>query len=692
LLYAAQASGASIGPWTGSAGYPGTGDPSGQGAALVTSIPALTAIAVGDDGVATLTWSAVTDAGVTGYCVSAIVSGAVAATATFTGTAGSLPAAAPDVSYSVAAIAGAVGGPASAAVPAIAAPPRALAAAWSSTGTQCVLSWLAPEGGAAPSAYTLDIYDGETSVHTATPGGLSYAVPTAVLNESNRFTFRVAATAAGPPALTGPASAAAGIVSAAPQGLTVEYDGTTLRAAWRPVPGAAGYRIVLLLAGVESGDPWFTSTPATSVPLAFDSTKAYSLAVQATGPGATGPATSAAVFGAGVYPRFAAGEAAALIPATAPTMAAHEIAIGLPQIFVTAPGGALPSEPPFALTPGTSPYSYVLTIAGSAAALPWTFTADPVRADLYAAYGTFLAALDGAGATPLGIQTVQEAIARAMPQTFAETLLYSYGFTGGTGYADLKPGMVLRAEYESYQTMGAGTPNQAELNGFITTAVAQYAIIRSSGGATTFTGLDAFIARLVASGGTAVTEPPVVGRKQPGAGGIIDSGYTQMQRPFLRLVYPESFPSTAETGTPFPEFNAVLLAASKLSDLDAATDNVRRGSPAGGGIGVLYFRGRTTLIPQLRVLVDGAEQCAPLGTTVGDILAERSMEPSAVGLALTGISLIRGTGAALVGSPPAYDAGGGTGVRLDWSPAADAGLLALPLLGGDRIQLGGAAP
>src|SRR6202035_4800182 len=226
---------------------------------------------------------------------------------------------------------------------------------------------------------------------------------------------------------------------------------------------------------------------------------------------------------------------------------------------------------------GTAPYSYVLTIAGTPSALPWTFAADLVRADLYTAYTNFLRELESSKATAFGIQTVQAAIARAMPQTFAETLLYSYGFTGKSGWTDLRPGMVLRVEYESYQTMGAATPDQAMLNGFITSAVAQYQITRSAKNAEGFTTLDAFIGLLTGLGGTKVTPPPVTLRKQAGGGGLIDSGYPLMQQQFLRLVYPPSFPSTNQPGTPYPEFNALLIAASKLSELDAATRAVRSG-------------------------------------------------------------------------------------------------------------------
>ena len=224
--------------------------------------------------------------------------------------------------------------------------------------------------------------------------------------------------------------------------------------------------------------------------------------------------------------------------------------------------------------------------------MPWTFTADAVRADLYKAYTTFLGELESSKATAFGIQTVQAAIARAMPQTFAETLLYSYGFTGSSGWVDLRPGMVLRVEYESYQTMSAATPDKDMLNGFITSAVAQYQITRSAKTAEGFTALDAFIGLLTGLGGTKVTPPPPpVANKQAGGGGLIDSGYPLMQQAFLRLVYPLSFLNTTQPGTPSLDLNAVLIAASKLSELDTATRNIRSGAASG-------YQSRRALFPR----------------------------------------------------------------------------------------------
>lgn len=695
LLYGAQASGNCTGPWSGTPAYPGNGAPAAGGLPLITSIPALASIAVDHTGQASLAWSSIADAGRTGYQVSVLAgtTGAVLSSAVFTGTSARLQAP-DDAAFSVAGVGTGVTGPASTAVLALTGAPVALASVWNSTGTpSCTLSWSAPTGGGAvPDGYTVNIYSGEVLVHQDAGKTSPYTVPAGVLTTAGGFSFRVRGTRSGTPALSGPSSTAATLLTAAPGELAVHYDGATLSASWAPVPGASGYRAVLVLNGAESGTAWYTAEPATSAPLAFDSSKAYSLAVQACGPGSTGPAASAAVFGAGFYPQFATDTLAALIPATLPSMAPHAIALGLPQIFTSAPAQAdLPSAQPFVLTQVAQPsatggYYYLLTIDGAADSLPWTFTGE-ARAQLYTAYTTFLGQLDTLGATPYGLQAVQAAIARSMPQAFADSLLYAYGFDGQSGWIDLTPGMVLRVEYESYQTMNSGT-DQAYLNGFITSAVAQYQITRSATNATGFTTLDAFIGWLTGLQGTDVSTPSVTNRKQAGAGGLIDSGYTLMQQPYLRLVYPPGFPSTDQPGTPYPEFNAVLLAASRLSDLNTATSNIRNNNAAGTGVGVLYFRGRTTLVPQIRVWINSVEQLVPVGTTVGDILAQRGMAPPAINLPLTGIRMRRGIGAALVDSPATYDAGAPVPVRLDWAPSGQAALAALPLLAGDAIELG----
>lgn len=657
--------------------------PLSSGTPIITRLPTLTSVAV-NQGSAALVWTAVADAGVSGYQVQALSGTTVVASGVFSGTSATLML--PDVplSISVAAIGVNSSGPATALAAIINQAPTGLSSSWSTTAW-CTLSWSSVAN--ETDGYSIEVLRNGQSVSTLSSTTTSQLVAASVFATAGGYSFRVRASRATAPSLLGPWSAAMPIVTATSGAPTIDYDGAQLNARWTPVAGAEGYRLVLVENTLESGAAWFTYSPESSTALPYDASKSYTLAVQALAGSSTGPAVTATVFGAGLYPQFAANTATALIPATLPGMAPYTISIGLPQIFTSAPA-QLPSTAPFTLVAGTAPYSYVLTIAGDADALPWTFTADAIRADLYTAYETFLNQLETLGATAFGIQTVQAAIARSMPQTFVETLLYTYGFDGSSGWVDLKPGMVLRAEYESYQSMGSATPDQAYLNGFITSAVAHYSITRSASNAAGFTTLDAFVGWLTAMGGTSVNTPAATNRKQAGGGGLIDSGYILMQQPFLRLVYPPSFPATNQTGTPYPEFNALLLAAPTLAALTTATTNIRAGSAAGANVGVLYFRGRTTLVPQIRAWVNGVEQLLSLGSSVGDILAERAMQPSAVDLPLTGILLQRGIGPALVGSPASYDASAATSVRLDWAPAGKAALTALPLLGGDRIELG----
>lgn len=654
---------------------------------LITSIPAFTAITV-DQGTVSLAWLTVADTGVSACDVTLAATGAPCARGIFTGTGATMALPVGAVTATIAAVGPGSVGPAATPVALITAAPTGLGAACTSAGTDCTLSWTAPAGsGATPDGYAIRILSGDRLVHQDTATGTSFAIPAGVLTTGGDFRFGVRATTAGAngrPALAGPWSLPAPILTAAPGGLTAGYDGATLVASWRAVPGATGYRVALLTGTAESGEPWYTTNPATRMALAFDAGMPGSLAVQAMGPGTIGPAASTTVFGAGFYPSLAPGRAAALIPATAPAMAPYELVIGLPQIFVSAPAAAsLPAIAPFTLTEAAAPYAYCLTIADDT---PWTFDAESIRAGLSTACGAFLDALETLGATAFGLQTVQAAIARAMPQTFAETLYYTYGFDSASGVIDLRPGMVLRVEYESYQTLGNAVPDQAYLNGFVTSAVAHYPIARTAGSDSGFTTLDAFVGWLVAQGGTTVSTPAATDRKQGGGGGLIDSGYAQLRQPFLRLVYPSAFPGADQTGTAYPEFNALLIAAPTLAALNTATDNMRAGNSVGSGVGTLYFRGRATLVPQIRIWIEGAPRLVSVGTTIGAVLAERAMEPAATPLPLLGVTMRRGIGPAPAGAPAVYDAAAATPVRLDWVPAANPAILALPVLGGDRID------
>ena len=249
----------------------------------------------------------------------------------------------------------------------------------------------------------------------------------------------------------------------------------------------------------------------------------------------------------------------------------------------------------------------------------------------------------------------------------------------------------MRAEHAAYQTLGRATPNQGYLNGFIPSAASEYAINRTYRADGGFTALDGFIGWLVGQGGTNVPAPPVQDGRQAGAGGLIDSGIDTMRQPFLRLVFPRNFPTNGadNAGNPRPGENTVILAAPSYTLLDEATAAVRAGgSGIPAGVGALYFRGRSTLTPAIRVTLAGAPLSVSLGTTVEGLLAFRAMNPSAVALPLTGFRLRRGVQSALLDYPAVYDMGAPMPVRLDWAPTAHSSLTTLPLLAGDDLQLG----
>jgi hypothetical protein len=496
---------------------------------------------------------------------------------------------------------------------------------------------------------------------------------------------------------TGPRGGAASILLGLPVNLSVKWDGQKLTATWGAVADERvdGYIVTLAVNGSESQVQRVTGT---QFQIAFaqptDPNASASVFVSAADGASSGPATSPVpVFASGLYlstdtnPPY-------LAPAITPARAPYDIVLYLPQIFSTPPQTTqLPSAAPFALAPTTTtPFKYTLTIA--ATGIAWTFTSDTVRDNLQTAYTAFLSTLESLTATPLGIRTVRDAISRVMPQRFAETLYYAYGFSPEQGYIDLVPGMILRAEYEAYQYPGAHVTDAAFLAGFVTAAVAEYEVASYVSSGNRYTGLNTFLARIAAAQGVSVPamSPDPTGRAM-GAGGIFDAFFTQFQQPYCRLVYPPGILKQDSAGSPFPYKNPMLLGASNLSDLKTATDNVRNSITPGGSIASFYFRGRVTLSALIRVVVNGVPAVVPVGTTVGNILASLGARPPAAGLPLSGITLTRPRATAITDSSVAqsgYPVGEGWSIRLDWSTGTTDGTtgdrLELPVLHGDQLD------
>lgn len=505
-------------------------------------------------------------------------------------------------------------------------------------------------------------------------------------------------------AIAGPWSAAVPLVLVAPASVAVTYDGRHASVSWPPVasPDVTGY-VVTLFDGAAVVSTTSTATTSARLAAPFAKTKNHRVVVQAVTPsGAAMPSAATPLFAAGWYPSMAAGTPY-LKPFSTPGMTASDIHVYLPNIFNSYVSTGLPATPPFVIeTTDKVPFVYRLKMASDS--IVWSFDTIP-RTNVQAAYASLLAALVQLGVTPLGWRIVQDAISRAMPQTFAELLTYACAFDPVNGTVDLKPGMVLRAEYESYQFLGSNQPASTYLDGFVSSGCVEYEIGSYVAGANWLTGFDAFLSTVTLQG-TTVPAPKSDGSSFSGGGGIVDAYYSQFRLPFLRLVYPPQFLDSTQ-GDARPAFNVALLAATDYPTLQTATNNLRNAQPPGSGAYATYFRGRTTLSACIRVWLNGNPMVVAVGTTVSNVLESLAVRPpifpivqgapaTVPGIPISGLTLTRATGYAVTDPGAAtsgYDVGGGTSVMLNWAGGmaynALSDWLSMPLLPGDRITTEG---
>ncbi|MFD0350584.1 hypothetical protein ACFQ0M_40295 [Kitasatospora aburaviensis] len=141
-----------------------------------------------------------------------------------------------------------------------------------------------------------------------------------------------------------------------------------------------------------------------------------------------------------------------LAPQLGPVLTAADLTLGLPELFVTPQLDPVELPLGFVLTPADAgPYAYTLLIPEASPV--WDFTDRP---DVIGRWAELLAELQPLGITPYGVAALTEAVSRSMPQTFAETLYFAYGLRFDRGFFDLRPGLVLRVEYEAYQIAPGG--------------------------------------------------------------------------------------------------------------------------------------------------------------------------------------------------------------------------------------------
>jgi hypothetical protein len=215
---------------------------------------------------------------------------------------------------------------------------------------------------------------------------------------------------------------------------------------------------------------------------------------------------------------------------------------------------------------------------------------------------------------PGGAYTVAQTLAESIPLSISETLYYRYGFDAANGYIDLNPGMRLRIESAANQVMSVLAP-VSSLNGFVPSNVAYYDISRLADSTGNLRlAFDAFLGS---------NRPPTITSLTGIAGSIIDLQKSGSARRYYRLIYPVQLaPPDRPDNAGFYD-NVTLIGADLLSDLNKATDPAQRaaicGTSSGGGAPVLcsYFRGRSIVVPEIRVYLSTPQAVQPIFVPVG---------------------------------------------------------------------------
>jgi hypothetical protein len=493
-------------------------------------------------------------------------------------------------------------------------------------------------------------------------------------------------------------------------------------ATWEPLAGVTGYRVALMAEAAGKLTELANTTVVAGITQAtvpfpngttLSATTRYLMLVQGVWSGDRGlQGNQPSIFQSGFYLSTSAASIAPpfVYPATLITTAtsANNAMTGEPLVFYLPDIGAgnplttpLPPQGAFTLSANSDPsrnnavYPYVLTISNSVSSNnPWSFApAQTIRTGLASDVQAFLKNVEQAGAVPWGIVLLQQLLARALPQTFAEQLYYNFGLTfpgvgASQGYVDLRPGMVLRVVPNPYQNV-PGQTQGSWLSGYAGSACIDYDIgsVVSANGAWS-AGFDNFIAQLVGNGALNVLPPqanPSAGVEQ-GVAEAADLYFPAFTQSFYRLFVPNTLVSASGQGSIKPAENFVLAAAPSYTSL------INTGSAPTANVNVAYFRGRAVLKACLRVTLNGQSQVVPVGTTLANLLEQSGRLAPAVPQPLAGVTIERGLGGAVLDpNKPANPAS--TPVHLDWQAASASaygpgwGASSLPLLPGDRITL-----
>ena len=212
---------------------------------------------------------------------------------------------------------------------------------------------------------------------------------------------------------------------------------------------------------------------------------------------------------------------------------------------------------------------------------------------------------------------ISQRVANALPLRLDEVLAYHYGFDSSNRVIDLQAGMRLRVEQGAYQFID---PDDNPSEAYVGRGTSYIHITHRSKHTLAF---DSYLGSLAAIEVSAYQGELGRTRMISGAMGLAAVG---VSRRYARLVYPSQYPGVNNTSAVESEdelpMRVGLLLANTAADLTAATqmylDNSACAANESNSVMCFYFSGRSFVIPELLVKIQGTEKYVPVGTTLRD--------------------------------------------------------------------------
>ncbi|MCL2260384.1 MAG: hypothetical protein FWC15_03410 [Fibromonadales bacterium] len=230
------------------------------------------------------------------------------------------------------------------------------------------------------------------------------------------------------------------------------------------------------------------------------------------------------------------------------------------------------------------------------------------------------------------VKAIRTAVLENMPMRAEDMLFYNYHYKPDSGYVDIWPGMRLLVEFAGYQyipkdmllnILGQGDASEyAALNGYVGTGNIAISVVERKG----YLRFEPFVSSLVDNDWLTVKAPDVIKDNNllSGGAGVFDLLFDGMKAQFIRLAYPKNVTSSATEGSLKFYDNVCLMAAANTQLLDSAMEYMDSASFKSfvPKVGIMDFRGRATVIPQIKITLNDSAHWVSVGTVFDDILHE----------------------------------------------------------------------